>query len=228
MMLTAASIFERLPRFFRRHKLMQAWMRLTGEDPLQLVRIRDDTFGYVDLDEGFMRLVVIDQDYEQEFFQIADAFLQQEGTFLDVGANFGLFSFGLAGTLQDRVDFHLFEPNLKVVAAIRRTLAHYPDMRCHVNAVAISDHIGTVSFKVVPDHTGISCVVEGEGEPVPVITLDAYCDEANIDRIALLKLDVEGHELPRCEARVVSSKAQRLRQSILSTARRISAYPPSA
>ena len=42
---TAASLFERVPRPLRRHRLMQSWMRMTGEDPLQLVRIRDDSYG---------------------------------------------------------------------------------------------------------------------------------------------------------------------------------------
>jgi hypothetical protein len=39
---TAAGLFDRLPRYLRRHKLMKVWMGLTGEEPAHLVRIRDD------------------------------------------------------------------------------------------------------------------------------------------------------------------------------------------
>ena len=88
----------------RRHRLMKAWMRLTGEDPLQLVRIRDDARGYADLSDGFLRLIVIEGDYEKDFFRIADALLQEGGEFLDVGANHGLLSFGLARKL-DRASY---------------------------------------------------------------------------------------------------------------------------
>jgi hypothetical protein len=39
MLPTAAGVFDRLPRYLRRHRLMKAWMRLTGEDPVQLIRL---------------------------------------------------------------------------------------------------------------------------------------------------------------------------------------------
>ena len=109
MLPTASQLFERLPRTLRRHRLMRAWIRLTGEPNLQLVRIRDQSFGYADMSDGFLRLIVIDGDFEQDFFRIADCLLAHGGTFLDVGANHGLFSFGLAGRQGAVIDFHLFE-----------------------------------------------------------------------------------------------------------------------
>ena len=39
---TAAALIEKLYRPLRRHRLMTVWMKLTGESPLQLVRIRND------------------------------------------------------------------------------------------------------------------------------------------------------------------------------------------
>lgn len=192
---TAANIFERLPRFFRRHRLMRWWMRLTGENPLQLVRIRGEAFGLADMNEGFLRLIVIDQHFEEDFFHLADALLERGGTFLDIGANYGLLSFGLASRHGERVDFHLFEPNPNVVAAIRQTMTYYPGMRCKVNALAVSDRDGTVAFEICPEHTGVSRVVVESAYRVPAVTLDNYCAREKISRIALIKMDVEGHEL---------------------------------
>lgn len=68
MLPTAVALFEKLPRTLRRHRLMKGWMRLTGEDPLQLVRIRGDARGYADMRDGFLRLIVIEGDYEKDFF----------------------------------------------------------------------------------------------------------------------------------------------------------------
>ena len=62
----AAALFEKLPRSLRRHRLMTAWLQLTGEDPIQLVRIRDESLGYADMRDGFLRLIVIDGDFEHE------------------------------------------------------------------------------------------------------------------------------------------------------------------
>jgi FkbM family methyltransferase len=171
---TAAALFGRLPRTLRRHRLMKAWMQLTGEDPLQLVRIRDDSFGFADMSDGFLRLIVIDGGFEHEFFALADAFLAKGGVFLDVGANFGLLSCGLAGRHGNKVKFHLFEPNRRLVTSIRRNIARYPSAHCTVNCAAVSDNVGTVSFLVDEDQSGASHITKEGGEQTPSMTIDCY------------------------------------------------------
>jgi FkbM family methyltransferase len=195
MLPTAATLFERLPRILRRHRLMKAWMRMTGENPLQLVRIRNNSFGYADMRDGFLRLIVIDGDFEKDFFAVADVFLEQGGTFFDVGANHGLLSFGIAARHADKVQFHLFEPNQQLISSIQKSLEHYPLMHCRTNPVAVFDRAGVVSFLIEPDQTGISHISEEAGEQVPAITIDDYLDDTNISQIDLLKMDIEGYEL---------------------------------
>jgi len=191
----AAGLFEKLPRALRRHRLMRAWMRLTGEDPVQLVRIRDEAYGYADLSDGFLRLIVIEGDYEKDFFRIADALLRNGGEFLDVGANFGLLSFGLARKLDGRVRFHLFEPNAKLLNSIEKSLKLYPSMRIEINSLAVCDKDSTVLFHVQEDQTGASHIAKSDGIPVRSIKLDTYLKEKRLDRVDLLKLDIEGYEL---------------------------------
>jgi len=195
-------LFEKLPRVLRRHRLMTGWMQLTGEPKLQLVRIRENSFAYADLGDGFLRLIVIDGHYDEDFFRIADTLLAEGGVFFDVGANYGLLSFGLAGRHGERIDFHLFEPNAALAEAIARSKALYPAMRCTVNRVAVSDREGVVSFLIDHAQTGTSHIVthgagEQEGELVraPCAVLDQYIATAAINRVDLLKIDIEGHEL---------------------------------
>jgi FkbM family methyltransferase len=191
----AAGLFEKLPRVLRRHRLMKAWMRITGEDPLQLVRIRDDAYGYADLSDGFLRLIVIDGDYEKDFFRIADALLQEGGEFLDVGANHGLLSFGVARKLGQRVRFHLFEPDPKLLESIDKTLKLYPSMRAEINPLAVCDEDGTIQFQVQKEQTGASHITKSGGVPIRSIKLDTYLNEKGLDCVQLLKLDIEGYEL---------------------------------
>lgn len=174
---------------------MTAWMRLTGENPLQLVRIRDNFFGYADMSDGFLRLIVIDGDFESDVFRIADVFLARGGVFLDVGANHGLLSCGLAGRHAGNVRFHLFEPNSKLVASIRQSVAHYPSMQYWINPLAVSDRVGTVSFQIDEGQTGASHISDSDGTQVPTTTLDHYLDQAHIPQVEFLKIDIEGYEL---------------------------------
>lgn len=192
---TAAQLVAPLPRVLRRHRLMTGWMRLTGEPTVQLVRIRDDHFGYADMADGFLRLIVIEQDYNADFFAVADRLLAGGGTVLDVGANFGLLSFGLAGRHGSAVDFHLFEPNTALLAAIERSRALYPAMRCTINASAVSHSPGRVGFAIDPEQTGISHIAADGELSVPAITIDGYLRDSAIERVTLLKLDIEGYEL---------------------------------
>jgi len=175
---------------------MTTWMRLRGEDPMQLVRIRKNAFGYADLNEGMLRLIVIDGDFESEFFRIADVLLAGGGTFFDVGANYGLFCFGLVDGVSGSLDFHLFEPNPKLQAAIQRSAARYPGSGWHLNPVAVSDQPGEVFIKFNDQHTGESHVTtEGDGTCVQSIVLDNYVQTHRLSHIAMLKMDVEGFEL---------------------------------
>ena len=173
---------------------MTAWMRFTGEDPLQLVRIRGDAHGYADMSDGFLRLIVIEGDYEKDFFRIADALLQDGGEFLDVGANHGLLSFGLAPKFP-RVRFHLFEPNLKLLESIEKSRKLYRPMRAEINPVAVCDQDGIIYFEVQSEQTGASHITNRGGVPIRSVRLDTYLKDKAVDRVDLLKLDIEGYEL---------------------------------
>jgi FkbM family methyltransferase len=207
---TAAVLFERLPRPLRRHRLMTGWMRLTREDPLQLVRIRDESFGYADMRNGFLRLIVIDGDYEADFFAIADNLLAEGGVFLDVGAHHGLFSFGLAGRHGGRVDFHLFEPNPEMVESIRRSQSLYPKMRCRTNQVGVSDKVGVACFSIDRAQSGMSHLDEDGEFQIRTTTIDRYLSDNDIARVDLLKVDIEGYELLALRGAEQSLKARRV------------------
>jgi FkbM family methyltransferase len=195
MLPSAAALFGRLPRMMRRHKLMNAWMRLTGEDPLQLVRIRDTAYGYADMRNGLLRLIVIENEFEADFFRIADAMLADGGVFIDVGANHGLFSFGLAERSGSHVEFHLFEPNPDLIHSIARSKALYAGLSMHVNHTAVSDHDGHVQIEFVKEHSGASHVVSSGGSTTSSVTLDSYLADRNVEHVRLMKIDIEGHEL---------------------------------
>lgn len=112
MILDAAGLFETLPRMLRLHRRLKAWMQIKGEDTLQLVRMRGD--GRTDMSDGFLRLIMIEGDYEKDFFRIAGALLLDAGEFLDVGRESQTSELSV-GAKFPRMRFHLFEPTRSCV-----------------------------------------------------------------------------------------------------------------
>lgn len=83
-------------------------------------------------------------------------------------------------------------------------------MNCRVNAVAVSERPGVVRFQIEPGHTGTSHVADDGGVEVPSISLDQYLDDHAIQSVALMKMDVEGHELVALRGASRSLEAHRI------------------
>lgn len=125
-------------------------------------------------------------------------------TLLDVGANVGHYSASfLVSFPRGRV--FAFEPHPKNFEAIAKTLAKtgctaenvaVGARRCelplydYADGRAGSTH-ASLNSKVITDFHQ----AQAQSIMVPVITLDDYCEERSIEKIDLLKIDVEGHEL---------------------------------
>jgi FkbM family methyltransferase len=144
---------------------------------------------------------------EQEMFNILRQRSRPPFCIFDVGSNKGQF-------LQTAVDhiriedlsIHCFEPGretFKSLLGFSKTLNL--SNRIKVNNIALGkergesilyfDEIGSPYASLSKrklDHYGIDF---DKSEKVEVDTVDSYCLEHAIDRINLLKIDVEGHEL---------------------------------
>lgn len=124
----------------------------------------------------------------------------------DVGANRGQY-IGLvrelAGDLKPRI--HAFEPNPTLAGALQQ--AHGADPLVQVHALGLSAAPGSATFTqyrqddlsslhAAGDHPSNYRRMEVERTfEVPLTTVDAHCAAHNIERIHLLKIDTEGHDL---------------------------------
>jgi FkbM family methyltransferase len=118
----------------------------------------------------------------------------------DAGANEGLWTSEVLTRCPDAI-VHVFEPQKHLA---ERISARHP--RTHVNNKALGSAAGTLELHDYADHPGsqhaslLPGVIDGihrgieSRVPVEVVTLDEYCLERGVDRIDLLKVDVEGFE----------------------------------
>lgn len=189
----ASVVFRYLPQFLRRHRLITLWLQLTGEDPLQLVPVLGGVQGYADLREGFLRLIIIEGEFETDFFELARRVFPPSGTFFDVGANYGLMTVGMAGVLAPGAHYHLFEPNPGITPVIARSLARLGTPDSQINCAAVSDADGPLRMLFDQAHSGASHVSD-EGVSVPVLRLDDYIRQHATAGVDFMKIDVEGYE----------------------------------
>jgi FkbM family methyltransferase len=159
--------------------------------------------------------------FEGAEIDVALRYLEPGMTAVDAGANVGAFAAALARAVAPGGAVHAFEP----LPATRRRLARTLELNglenVVVNAEALSDAPGTAELHLYgPGYESWASLAArriesaaGELEPrerltVPTRTLDDYAAAAGIERIDLLKVDVEGAE-PRVLAGAAGLLAER-------------------
>jgi len=188
-----------------RKRLLDLLVRLTGNEPAQRLLARQTL-----LAEHLMGIGAgSDVASSGEAVLVAKLRQRQRDTgaplcVFDVGANQGQFlralHTGLAGL---PAVFHSFEPSRAAFAVLERTAAGWPDVRLNrfglgarseeadLHADAPGSPLASLSKRRLA-HFRIDFPIH---ERVQIRTLDAYCAEAGVTGIDLLKIDVEGHDL---------------------------------
>jgi FkbM family methyltransferase len=116
-------------------------------------------------------------------------------TVFDVGANRGDWTAAICD-LAPGASVHAFEPHPKLQGELRRRFGDIA--RVSIVPAALSDKEGTAQLHFDPHRSAVSSLHNtgvGLVANVQTLTGDAYCTRHGIDRIDLLKVDAEGHDL---------------------------------
>lgn len=119
-----------------------------------------------------------------------------ELTFLDVGANGGLYA-NLCARLHPSARVVAFEPAPEI-AEVARSIAGANDLSITVEELAVSDHEGASTLYLSETSDASNSLTEGFREAkgtleVPVVTLDSYVASQGLAP-SVVKIDVERHE----------------------------------
>lgn len=140
-------------------------------------------------------------DYEPEQVTLWQKLAQQAEVIFDVGANVGLYSL-TAAAANPQAAIHAFEPTPEVVARLQENISLNGFANIIVNGVAVGQQAGEIVLHYSGgregDNEGMNYVsaqtTRSSDRVVPIVSLDAYCQQGGINRIDLLKMDIEGHE----------------------------------
>jgi FkbM family methyltransferase len=117
----------------------------------------------------------------------------------DVGANRGTYLRAALDTLGNHVRAYSFEPQSSSFLALEKEFADDPRVMTKMVALGKAATTATLYFGSEGETTaslhGIDTPREPKTETVQIMTLDQFCLEGAIERIDILKIDTEGHEI---------------------------------
>ena len=138
---------------------------------------------------------------EEEIIDCWQTVAQGTRTILDVGANAGIYSLA-ALAVEPTAEVHAFEPTPEIANRLRSTARLNALDHLHVHELAVSAQTGTATLNrfrgELGTNEGMNFISEArsgsDGERVHTVCLDQFCRDHSIDKIDLLKIDVQGHE----------------------------------
>jgi FkbM family methyltransferase len=144
------------------------------------------------------RGALFNPDYNLEELEFLRAHTPVGGVFVDVGANVGTYAMVLARHVGDRGKVIAVEPHPVTHArlAFNRGASGYGQIILVAAAAGPSD--GELMIETDGDNLGASHIVSDESASnaiaVPSLRLQRILDDAAVDRVDALKIDVEGFE----------------------------------
>lgn len=146
-------------------------------------------------DAGEVAVILSGEEYPAEFLRLPD-----EGVFFDLGGNIGAFSVYVGWLNRGRSHKGFaFEPSAENFAMMKRNIQSNGVSVEPVEA-AVAGHDGTVSLTTGVKADRIAVSADDTGTIATSVRLSTFCHKRGIDRIDLMKLDVEGSEYDILEA----------------------------
>lgn len=143
---------------------------------------------------------------ERVAVEVLKSMCRETATIFDVGANKGQYCSMLHGLLKDELPFqvHSFEPSKVAFGLLVQNMKGIENVT--LNNLGLFSESGERTLYSDKEGSGLASLTARRlnhyriehgrlQEKVKLTTLDAYCQERNIQTIDLIKIDVEGHEL---------------------------------
>jgi len=125
--------------------------------------------------------------------------LRPGSTFVDVGANFGGYTWWVLSRLGRRVRVLAFEPDPELFEGLRFNLASNAFDNVTVLPFAVGTEVGTLELHVSLENRGQNSLIEPDDGPyqsrtVAVRPLAELLETNGVERIDAMKIDIEGME----------------------------------
>lgn len=148
-----------------------------------------DVFGF----DHIGRHLLLSGQFDRAGVEMLLKFAEPGARILDIGANIGYVSCCLLARIPHS-HVTAIEPHPQTVELLQRNLERFPPERSIVINGALSDFEGTLVLNVNPFNLGASSIDRHMQDSIDVAAISAGRLLSTLDKLDLVKIDVEGHE----------------------------------
>jgi FkbM family methyltransferase len=137
--------------------------------------------------------------YEPHLVTLLTQMVRPSDVCLDIGANIGVISL-LLSRLASTGEVYSFEPGIGNLRYLERNVADNEANNVSIQSVGLYDKPGSLTLHVDASHPGGAHVAGDDGrdeenEEINVVTLDDWAAERRLEKLDVVKMDIEGAEL---------------------------------
>jgi FkbM family methyltransferase len=194
-------IYRSLPSFRGKYRLGYAVFKplLDKPEPVQVVVHNKIKFFLPNSIENLGKEIIVKGEYERETVKaiVAELKKHQRPVFFDVGANVGAIAIPVKKKLP-AVRVHAFEASPATFGFLKRNFQanNLSDDRLVNKAIHSTDGVALRFFDSIQyGKSSLAPMYTDAYITVSSVSLDAYCRQANVSKIDLMKVDVQGFEV---------------------------------
>lgn len=175
-------------------EFIHSYLECSDQEKWILAPLPDDSLVYIDLMDCGVSRHILFGDYERAETDLIRSHLSEGSVFVDIGANIGWFTLQSSRWVGDSGKVFSFEPRPSTFEHLSESIRINGLENVTIYNVALSNEVGSATLMATEGHSspGSSYLGKGKGIPVTLSTLDDLLPP--LDRLDVIKMDVEGWE----------------------------------
>ncbi|MDH5716436.1 MAG: FkbM family methyltransferase [Spirochaetia bacterium] len=142
--------------------------------------------------------------FEPDITNFCNTFLKPGMVFFDIGSNIGYYSLLASKKVGEKGKVYSFEPNNQIIVELKKNISLNSIKNIKVNQLALSEKKGKAKLSQYEKGEEVYSSLSNTAYPgkkitgyekVNIDTVDNFIKKNNINKVDLIKIDVEGAEL---------------------------------